>query len=1119
MPPVQRIPPVKSLCEIVPEGAEGGKEFARLLHLLLHHQARRSNTELTLIDDLAGDWSGLDSFEEGGVLATDKVGYQYKRFPSPFSDEHRSKIKDSLERAIAQHKESKITKWILVTCDGLVNSGRKAGGGDVTWFNNLKTSLKAPFNVEHWGHDRLLALFLETPSLCLRYYPELMPNGLTQRKTIQEITKPYIDNLLAKFGRIEFVGMSVFKDSATRGVAMDDIYIPLTTVPENANEDLTDIPRTNPQEFLAPGRRTVILGDPGSGKSTLLRFLALAGKSQPLQQKFNVAPDKRLPLLVILRHYADALKENQQLSLLDYLVNHVRADYALPAADLTFFEYYLEAGEAILLFDGMDELPNSHFKEIIRDRITALSISYPGNTVIVTSRIVGYDGKIRFRDSFFHQRVAPLQLPEIEMFVKDWYHARLEDETACREHVSHLLGVITHEDNEAIRTLAANPLLLTIIVLVHRIDAVLPDKRLVLYKKCVETLLISWDGGKFRSLDAGSSSLNRNKEERYNKRRIEAIAYWMHLQAGKEGKSQRSVVKQKDLLTFLSQHISKSERHTDAGIDPEDRAVEFLGFIKKRAGLLVEVGDGYYSFVHLTFQEYLAAIHLITKAEHGGDHILWQSIQNHLDDPRWHEVIRLLVAGRESDESQESLVGHILEKGISTINLALLAGGLLLDGIQAAEDRAVDILTGLLIMAVETNDEGYYNRFILQLRRYNEKNNSNDHAWKVSFAKAWDKCQNYNVKLYLLLTAINAGKVKIDANDYWNQIGDKDPFLVEIVNFLLIKNDQNQEWSYLIVNKNRLLLKTILLMSNDRSVFSNQTITLRGILSSMPNGFTFRSEFIILLNTFLKNETNAWFIIWLFEIIQSKQLSNNIKIKNELVSNSVSYYCAFEDIYVEIPRDGVDFYYKTNKGSAHRKSINSIREFLHLGDKTIIRRINNKLSNIKINYKKSQSALIDKIISGKIGMNNLLENEIIKLLLKIFQLPQSPVWHKLVREQCLPQARERLTIFDQQNWQNTLLAARSSTLEDADVYHAAWQLLIDVCTRTVSIEYTGAYESPFTEIADLTRNHPAPALRIAHCIRDLDYGDESRIKDLEAMVKSNDPGYRDLFVDAAWRDE
>ncbi len=59
----KRLPEVKTLYEILPKGAQGGKEFARIVDLLLFHEARRTGANLMLFDDSAGDYLGLDSFE------------------------------------------------------------------------------------------------------------------------------------------------------------------------------------------------------------------------------------------------------------------------------------------------------------------------------------------------------------------------------------------------------------------------------------------------------------------------------------------------------------------------------------------------------------------------------------------------------------------------------------------------------------------------------------------------------------------------------------------------------------------------------------------------------------------------------------------------------------------------------------------------------------------------------------------------------------------------------------------------------------------------------------------------------------------------------------------------
>jgi hypothetical protein len=84
-----RLPEVKPLYDILPKGTEGGKEFARIVDLLLFHEARRAGKKITIFSDMAGDYHGLDSFEGDVFRKEGTTGYQYKFYPSPLSPEHR----------------------------------------------------------------------------------------------------------------------------------------------------------------------------------------------------------------------------------------------------------------------------------------------------------------------------------------------------------------------------------------------------------------------------------------------------------------------------------------------------------------------------------------------------------------------------------------------------------------------------------------------------------------------------------------------------------------------------------------------------------------------------------------------------------------------------------------------------------------------------------------------------------------------------------------------------------------------------------------------------------------------------------------------------------------------
>lgn len=160
--------------------------------------------------------------------------------------------------------------------------------------------------------DALLDHIAAIPALALRYCPERLDQGEEHRRRIASVRAEYDREFVKLYGKIQFIGMSVYKEEASSGVDMEQIYIPLRLIPEGTAPGDETI-RTDPLGLLAPGNRHVVLGEPGSGKSTLLRFLALVGFHPPLMARFALTADGRLPVYVVLRQFADELKEHLEL--------------------------------------------------------------------------------------------------------------------------------------------------------------------------------------------------------------------------------------------------------------------------------------------------------------------------------------------------------------------------------------------------------------------------------------------------------------------------------------------------------------------------------------------------------------------------------------------------------------------------------------------------------------------------------------------------------------------------------------------------------------------------------------------------------------------------------------
>jgi energy-coupling factor transporter ATP-binding protein EcfA2 len=1105
--PNSRLPETRTLSQILPKGTEGGKEFARIVDLLLFHEARRKGRTINLFSDVSGDYRGLDSFgaSSDGLRRNGTEGYQYKFFPSPLSAKHRAEIKASLKKAAEHQKKLNLKKWILVTPENFTETVQRKDLGDVSWFQGLKDELQLEFEIESWGHRQLQGLFLETPSLCLFYYPELLPEGSTKRRSIQDTRQRYDNNLLATYRNIEFVGMSIYKPEATRGVRIEDIYIPLTLVAEGANSDDPKVPRTNPLAVLASGSRTVVLGDPGSGKSTLLRFLALVGVSEPLQKRCSSKPDDRLPVLVLLRRYADELHNRPNLALLDYIIECARADFSLASANQEFFEYYLESGQTLLFFDGLDELSHSPLKQKVRDRIRSLVTTYPGNTVVVTSRIVGYENPFRFDEKEFdHHRVARLRLPEIEQFVGDWYAARIEHPKEREKNSSDLIRLLKRNEQSAIRELAGNPLLLTIIALVHRIDAVLPDERVVLYQKCTETLLNTWHTWQLKE----SQTSNRGKTERRNNRRMEAIAHWIQTRTETTSDGQRAVVRYNDLLKFLTEHIARHEKVADKD-DALDFASEFLDFVKRRAGLLIEVGDQQYSFVHLTFQEYLTASHISTQSENEGVKSAWSEyIEPRRCDPAWREVIRLFVASLKADTSQEFLVQQLLERTRNSpdVNGATLLGGLVLDGIEAAEAVQSDIARCLLAATVKVTQVQSLRQIIDIWRNCFERNEQSRSELQAAFKSYWTVLDNDQQRLALVLMLLTSGWTLQDvasaAGSFVMNPTAKTMMLrllipVELASSIPIIRPP--EWDRYVA---------LMQWASSISITTNLVAGTAGAVARSLNPAE-TGGILLRVFAFAFRDMNSGPLACLFShgaIVYSGSAGN------QLTSGQVT---ALVRIRARArPRAPAQVLVPAQ--AQVQAQILAREHALALARARARARARALDWDLDLDLEINQHGGSSNDLWSWAVSNAKFEKYYLDLLCDTFKLQPRIHWEEALRKLFLTTVPERMDFMAPENWRAVEERYEIERLNTGDDDYAAWLLLLDSWLWIGEV-YQTPQDSNFVRLASLTRSTAAPSLCFAHCIRDLAYGDESRTQDLVDMVRSEEPAYRRMFEEFLWR--
>ena len=288
----------------------------------------------------------------------------------------------------------------------------------------------------------------------------------------------------------------------------------------------------------------------------------------------------------------------------------------------------------MLLLDGMDEVAEKGLRQRIARLIERFAVRYPRCRIIVTSRETGYEGAARVGAEFGLAKVRDFNRQEVRQFVRDWTRA-VETTLAgsvspeilrqAGEKAEKLIQAI--EGNPRVSELAYNPLLLTVIALVHRYRAQLPERRSELYEEAIEVLLGRWDEAK--ELETETVLAGRKFDSGDRRSLLEPVAFWLH------ERQQREI--ERDELGVLLLPSFQSLSGSD--LASANKAVEaFLRLIGERSGLLVERGVGVFSFAHLTFQEYLAARALADRAD-----ALAYTVQK-LSDPWWREVI-LLEAG------------------------------------------------------------------------------------------------------------------------------------------------------------------------------------------------------------------------------------------------------------------------------------------------------------------------------------------------------------------------------------------------------------------------------------------------------------------------------------------
>ena len=364
-----------------------------------------------------------------------------------------------------------------------------------------------------------------------------------------EAQRIYLASVAYRCGSVPLSGLDRTADNAEspyRAFGLDRLYIELDTETLVSDVALKQALQTNqpltmylqeggrPEdlrplaalEAAALERRMVLLGEPGSGKTTFANrlCLALAREDWTRLERWPQAMRDRLPILVILRDFVYWLDdqagspEPSAKMLDDYL------RYDLHRHNLGFAERLildaLNEGRTLVVLDGLDEVPPRR-RETVLETVDTFAENYEQAKILVTCRVASYESSQWQlpKQHFAEFKLSSFNETKISAFIDSWYDEiaeRRRDKPRTLEQAVKLKYAVRRRD---LARLAPNPLLLTVMALVHTEDKYLPEHRALLYQRAVDILLWRWEDqrdipgerlrDKLREIDANSTDLLR----------------------------------------------------------------------------------------------------------------------------------------------------------------------------------------------------------------------------------------------------------------------------------------------------------------------------------------------------------------------------------------------------------------------------------------------------------------------------------------------------------------------------------------------------------------------------------------------------------------------------------
>ena len=491
-----------------------------------------------------------------------------------------------------------------------------------------------------WKPENLMDL-LGNKTIMLKRSKEILSDwnrstAQTNRDSILQFEAEFRREIARRFDELNLFGIDVSNESKKYQLSV--AYISLSIELSEQSDPLAmeeDIPV---EKVLEEFPRLVILGDAGQGKTTLMQWITVMCGRQSFPGQL-AGWNKKIPFLVRLRNILD-----RELPAFHELVPLMATQ--IPTDDERYTDWALEilnTGNAIVMLDGFDEVPQEKRKEMI-NWLDSFCQKYPDNRFMLTSRPSSYtkENNIDFL-GFKKVKLQPLTPSAMRAFIMHWHRAvsLVINPINCNyldEEAEQLMDELTRK--KSLRLLVNNPLLCGVICALHHDrHGYLPNNRTEIYEATCQMFMERRDlERKVTESEPGLQALSYTDKRVF----LNDVANWMMMNG-------KTVIQKEQILKRLSQKIEYLPILKEKGLS----AKSLLKYFLERSGLLQQIGKNDITFAHRTFQEYMAA-----KAFVDNDSI--DFLKNQAGDDYWNETI-LLVLGLCSNYASNNFVLSLLK--------------------------------------------------------------------------------------------------------------------------------------------------------------------------------------------------------------------------------------------------------------------------------------------------------------------------------------------------------------------------------------------------------------------------------------------------------------------------